>query len=68
MFNFRHPRPVVDGRAVAVQVVQQQKAARPQVTVLVAEQAKTQAQSQQAQSQQAQTQAPAAEGAPAASQ
>ena len=38
MFFFRHPRPVVDGRAVAVQVVQQ-KAARPQATVLVAEHA-----------------------------
>ncbi|MFC3458708.1 hypothetical protein [Massilia haematophila] len=36
MFNFRHPKPVVDGRAVAVQVVQQ-KAMRPATTVLVAE-------------------------------
>ena len=36
MFNFRHPKPVVDGRAVAVQVVQQ-KAATPQTPVLVAE-------------------------------
>jgi len=36
VFNFRHPKPVVDGRAVAVQVVQQ-KAARPRTTVLVAE-------------------------------
>lgn len=35
MFNFRHPKPVVDGRAVAVQVVQQ-KAVRPAATVLVA--------------------------------
>ena len=35
MFNFRHPRPVVDGRAVAVQVVQQNQAAKPQATVLV---------------------------------
>ena len=35
MFNFRHPRPVVDGRAVAVQVVQQKQAAKPQATVLV---------------------------------
>jgi predicted thioesterase len=34
MFFFRHPKPVVDGRAVAVQVVQQ-KAVRKQVTVLV---------------------------------
>ena len=36
MFNFRHPRPVVDGRAVAVQVVQQ-KAASARTPVLVAE-------------------------------
>lgn len=35
MFNFRHPKPVVDGRAVAVQVVQQKQAAKPQATVLV---------------------------------
>ena len=34
MFNFRHPKPVVDGRAVAVQVVQQ-KGVRPQTAVLV---------------------------------
>lgn len=34
MFNFRHPKPVVDGRAVAVQVVQQ-KEARPVTTVLI---------------------------------
>jgi len=38
MFNFRHPKPVVDGRAVAVQVVQQ-KAATPRTPVLVAEHA-----------------------------
>jgi hypothetical protein len=38
MFNFRHPKPVVDGRAVAVQVVQQ-KAAPPPTPVLVAEHA-----------------------------
>ncbi len=38
MFNFRHPKPVVDGRAVAVQVVQQ-KAATPRAPVLVAEHA-----------------------------
>lgn len=37
MFNFRHPRPVVDGRAVAVQVVQQ-KAASARTPVLVAAQ------------------------------
>lgn len=36
MFNFRHPKPVVDGRAVAVQVVQQ-KAVTPVTMVLVAE-------------------------------
>ncbi len=37
MFFFRHPKPVVDGRAVAVQVVQQ-KAVRTQATnVLVVE-------------------------------
>ncbi|WP_305823020.1 hypothetical protein [Massilia brevitalea] len=35
MFNFRHPKPVVDGRAVAVHVVQQKQAAKPQATVLV---------------------------------
>ncbi|MCC2963649.1 hypothetical protein LK540_24735 [Massilia sp. IC2-278] len=35
MFNFRHPRPVVDGRAVAVQVVQQKQASKPQTGVLV---------------------------------
>jgi len=35
VFNFRHPKPVVDGRAVAVQVVQQKQAAKPQATVLV---------------------------------
>jgi len=36
MFYFRHPRPVVDGRAVAVQIVQQKEAAKPQAQVLVA--------------------------------
>lgn len=36
MFNFRHPKPVVDGRAVAVQVVQQ-KVVRPVTSVLVVE-------------------------------
>lgn len=35
MFNFRHPTPVVDGRAVAVQVVQQRQAAKPQTGVLI---------------------------------
>ena len=34
MFFFRHPRPVVDGRAVAVQVVQQ-KAMKRQTAMLV---------------------------------
>lgn len=38
MFNFRHPKPVVDGRAVAVQVVQQ-KGAKRQSAVLVVEHA-----------------------------
>jgi len=37
MFNFRHPKPVIDGRAVAVQVVQQKQAAKPQAGVLVVE-------------------------------
>jgi len=36
VFIFRHPKPVVDGRAVAVQVVQQKQAAKPQSLVLVA--------------------------------
>lgn len=36
MFNFRHPRPVVDGRAVAAQIVQQ-KSVKRQTAVLVAE-------------------------------
>jgi len=35
MFNFRHPKPVIDGRAVAVQVVQQKQAITPQTGVLV---------------------------------
>lgn len=35
MFNFRHPKPVVDGRAVAVQVVQQKQAVKPQTGVLI---------------------------------
>jgi len=35
VFNFRHPKPVVDGRAVAVQVVQQKQASKPQAGVLV---------------------------------
>jgi hypothetical protein len=36
MFFFRHPKPVVDGRAVAVQVVQQKAARTQAATVLVA--------------------------------
>ena len=40
MFNFRHPKPVIDGRAVAVQVVQQKQAAKPQTGVLVVDKTK----------------------------
>ncbi|MFC5479295.1 hypothetical protein [Massilia suwonensis] len=36
MFFIRHPKPVVDGRAVAVQVVQQKAARTPAANVLVA--------------------------------
>lgn len=35
MFNFRHPRPVTDGRAVAVQVVQQKVSVQPETRTLV---------------------------------
>jgi hypothetical protein len=35
MFNFFHPRPVVDGRAVAVKVVQQTGAARQETSTLI---------------------------------
>lgn len=35
MFNFLHPRPVVDGRAVAVQIVQQKVAAQPETRTLI---------------------------------
>lgn len=35
MFNFFHPRPVVDGRAVAVKVVKQTAAARQDTHTLV---------------------------------
>lgn len=35
MFFFRHPRPVVDGRAVAVQVVQQKATQERSRTVLI---------------------------------
>lgn len=34
MFFFRHPRPVTDGRAVAVQVVQQKVRADAELRVL----------------------------------
>lgn len=36
MFFFRHPKPVVDGRAVAVQVVQLKAARTQAANVLVA--------------------------------
>lgn len=35
MFNFLHPRPVVDGRAVAVQVVQQKASTRQETRTLI---------------------------------
>jgi len=35
MFNFFHPRPVVDGRAVAVKVVKQTASARQDTHTLV---------------------------------
>lgn len=35
MFNFFHPRPVVDGRAVAVKVVQQKTTQRHETRTLV---------------------------------
>ncbi|QNA89651.1 hypothetical protein G4G28_16380 [Massilia sp. Dwa41.01b] len=35
MFFFRHPRPVIDGRAVAVQVVQQKATRETSHAVLV---------------------------------
>jgi hypothetical protein len=37
MFFFRHPRPVVDGRAVAVQVVQQKSRHEVSRTLLIME-------------------------------
>ena len=37
MFFFRHPKPVVDGRAVAVQVVQQKATQAVSRTVLIVE-------------------------------
>jgi hypothetical protein len=36
VFFFRHPRPVIDGRAVAVQVVQQKTTTDVDLHVLVA--------------------------------
>ena len=35
MFFFRHPRPIIDGRAVAVQVVQQKAARETSHAVLI---------------------------------
>lgn len=35
MFSFFHPKPVTDGRAVAVKVVQQQASARQDTRTLV---------------------------------
>lgn len=35
MFHFFHPRPVIDGRAVAVKVVQQATSARQDTHTLV---------------------------------
>jgi hypothetical protein len=35
MFNFLHPRPVVNGRAVAVQVVQQKKSSQMDTQTLI---------------------------------
>ena len=37
MFFFRHPKPVVDGRAVAVQVVQQKATDTVSRTLLIVE-------------------------------
>ena len=37
MFFFRHPQPVIDGRAVAVQVVQQKATQAVSRTVLIVE-------------------------------
>jgi hypothetical protein len=37
MFFFRHPKPVVDGRAVAVQVVQQKATQAVSRTLLIVE-------------------------------
>ena len=35
MFFFRHPKPVIDGRAVAVQIVQQKATQAVSRTVLI---------------------------------
>jgi len=37
MFFFRHPQPIIDGRAVAVQVVQQKATQAVSRTVLIVE-------------------------------
>jgi hypothetical protein len=37
MFFFRHPKPVIDGRAVAVQIVQQKANQAVSRTVLIVE-------------------------------
>jgi len=37
MFFFRHPKPVIDGRAVAVQMVQQKATQAVSRTVLIVE-------------------------------
>ncbi|MBD8532450.1 MULTISPECIES: hypothetical protein [unclassified Massilia] len=37
MFFFRHPKPIIDGRAVAVQVVQQKATQAVSRTVLIVE-------------------------------
>lgn len=41
MFSFFHPRPVVDGRAVAVKVVQQKASAQQDTRTLVVTSRKT---------------------------
>jgi len=43
MFFFRHPKPVVDGRAVAVQVVQQKTTREVSRTLLIVETGRTRA-------------------------
>ena len=41
MFYFRHPKPVIDGRAVAVQMVQQKATQAVSRTVLIVEKPET---------------------------